>query len=128
MWDEKSLWHGFCCALGMPEAVMTFVSGTLMERGKQPHILHYKFIIMCKPIKAIRTWISDLSSQIPAMKNPVRGNIFTLLCQPSCQLHIYDAFTKIPLMGIFSFKESNFNTKQFPWISAKLWEASSEKP
>lgn len=106
---------------------MTFVSGTLTERGKQPHIFHYRVIITCKVIKAIRTWIFDLSSQIPSRKNLVTALVFNLLCQPCCLLHIYDTFTKIPLMGIFYFQEPIFNTKQFPWISAKVWETSSEK-
>lgn len=128
MWDEKSLWHRFSCTLAMPEAVMTFVSGTLTERGKQPHIFHYKAIITCKPIKAIRTWISDLGSQIPAMKNPIRGHVFNLHCQPCCLLHIYDTFTKTPLTGIFSFQEANFNTKQFPWISQKYGKHPVRNP
>lgn len=100
MWDGKSLWHRFCCTLGMPEAVIAFVSGALIKRGRQPRIFHYKVIITCKPIKAIRAWISDLSSHIPAKMNPVWGYVFNLLCKPSCLLHIYDIFTKIPLMGI----------------------------
>lgn len=77
------------------------VISPLTKRGKQPCIFHYKVIITCKPIKAIRAWISDLSSQIPAMKSPVRRLVFNLLCQPSCLLHIYDTLIKIGAFFLF---------------------------
>lgn len=100
-----------------------------MERGKEPHRVSFvSSLYYLSPLKPSGSWISDLSSQIQlVVKNPVGGHVFALMCQPSCLVCMYNTLTKIPLMGIFSFKEPDPNTKQFPWLSVKVREAFSEK-
>lgn len=101
----------------------------LSWRGERSHTVSFvSSLYYLSPLKPSGSWISDLSSQIQlVVKNPVRGHVFALMCQPSCLVCMYNTLTKIPSMGIFSFKEPDLNTKQFPWLSVKVREASSEK-